>query len=264
MNLDFNRNFEQCKKFFINPYMQDKAKPFGGLAELKKKDRKEKIKASLAMAYSTAQRTFGGISKIEKNKGDIFINLAAKINKEFCSAKAWESFRDKLNSWRNELITQFQQSYTMTVGQAQKIINMTFKFLYCLEDKPNEDDYKYCHMPLDSYTLAWFRKILGNSKLDNFNCNTKWSNIDDDSLYNTIQDRIHKYLSEQPVPKLYGKINLDESSFKSEFVIWYYMQGEELVRTMIKDLSKTPVDFEIYKNVLGNQIDLLKKISKLL
>ena len=72
------------------------------------------------------------------------------------------------------------------------------------------------------------------------------------------------YLSEQSVPKLYGKIDLDESSFKSEFVIWYYMRGEELVRTMIKDLSKTPVDFEIYKNVLGAQIDLLKKLSKLL
>lgn len=44
-----------------------------------------------------------------------------------------------------------------TIGKAQKIVNMTFKYMYCFD---NADQYankfEPCHIPLDSYILDWF------------------------------------------------------------------------------------------------------------
>lgn len=42
-------------------------------------------------------------------------------------------------------------------GKAQKIVNMMFKHLYCLNGASKYDDYfEFCHMPLDSFTIEWF------------------------------------------------------------------------------------------------------------
>lgn len=48
-------------------------------------------------------------------------------------------------------------------GKAQKIVNMMFKHLYCLDGvnsangAKNYDGYfEFCHMPLDSFTIEWF------------------------------------------------------------------------------------------------------------
>ena len=40
------------------------------------------------------------------------------------------------------------------------MINMTFKYIYCLEGaKEREDYFRFCHMPLDSITLEWFYRL---------------------------------------------------------------------------------------------------------
>lgn len=42
-------------------------------------------------------------------------------------------------------------------GKAQKILNMTLKGCYCLDNSENyENHFEYCHMPLDFFTLEWF------------------------------------------------------------------------------------------------------------
>ena len=70
------------------------------------------------------------------------------------------------------------------VGQAQKWINMTFKYIYTMGSKrlPGySKNYKYCHVPLDSAVLEQFRK---------FNCpNIKknWSRINDYDEYLNFQ-----------------------------------------------------------------------------
>ena len=81
-----------------------------------------------------------------------------------------------------------------TYGKAQKIVNMTMKTVYCLEGAKKFADlgyFDYCHMPLDSITLDWFRLTVAR---DWFNKNRaksaqirygteggplpKWGNID--------------------------------------------------------------------------------------
>ncbi len=50
-------------------------------------------------------------------------------------------------------------------GKGQKIVNMTFKHMYCLLKKQEdvslhryEGFFEFCHMPLDSYILEWFKR----------------------------------------------------------------------------------------------------------
>lgn len=57
----------------------------------------------------------------------------------------------------------------MTYGQAQKIINMAFKYLYCCRhDSAMEERFKACHMPLDSFSLEWFKRKFGEDDFTNF------------------------------------------------------------------------------------------------
>ena len=53
------------------------------------------------------------------------------------------------------------KNVTITYGQAQKIINMAFKYLFCLNtDKDYEKRFQYCHMPLDSFSLEWINRCF--------------------------------------------------------------------------------------------------------
>lgn len=53
-------------------------------------------------------------------------------------------------------------------GKSQKIVNMTFKYIYCLSwNNVNRDLFEYCHMPLDSYTLEWIYRVVFKTVTDN-------------------------------------------------------------------------------------------------
>lgn len=58
-----------------------------------------------------------------------------------------------------------------TVGQAQKWINMTFKYLHLLDYPVVQKVYEYCHVLIDSYILNITNYTMSNawSKLDNYN-----------------------------------------------------------------------------------------------
>lgn len=64
-----------------------------------------------------------------------------------------------------ECITTANIRQTVTYGKAQKIVNMTMKTIFCLEGAKVYNDRKYfayCHMPLDSILLDWFRKYVAD------------------------------------------------------------------------------------------------------
>lgn len=62
-------------------------------------------------------------------------------------------------------------SQTFTIGQAQKWLNMTFKYLHLLEYEAIDKIYEYCHIPIDSYMLNITNYSMSNpwSKLNNYN-----------------------------------------------------------------------------------------------
>lgn len=76
----------------------------------------------------------------------------------------------------------------ITYGKAQKIVNMSFKYLYLFDDIFDENgNCKYprifdnCHMAIDAKILDWFKK---NDKNSVSNYSVTWSNMD----YNEYQD----------------------------------------------------------------------------
>lgn len=81
---------------------------------------------------------------------------------------------------------------------------MAFKYLYCLEDfrEEHRPHFTCCHMPLDSYTLAWYK-----CECDPNYDGEAWSAIDDTAKY--------YHIVEATRDKLKDNIVLEE-----EFSIW--------------------------------------------
>lgn len=103
------------------------------------------------------------ISKENKNQKELIKGIFKK--KENVPFKIVEVLTGKINSQElfdnkhkelcEDLKNNFKESEIKIFdGQAQKIINMTFKYLYCIESI-NKERFRNCHMPLDSFTLEW-------------------------------------------------------------------------------------------------------------
>ena len=90
---------------------------------------------------------------------------------------------------------------SLKYGKAQKIINMTFKYLFCFDDAENYGEkFDVCHMPIDSYILNWYNDSSKNK------CTVAWSDLGKEKYY-TIQADIKNILG-------------DYNPFLAEFYIW--------------------------------------------
>lgn len=153
------------------------------------------------LGYLDAARTF---KEIGDKKTTALENLAKKMQNYFNSSD--ENFDILHESWCEKFLNDLQDSQyeQATYGQAQKVVNMAFKYLYCCEGAEKyKDKFANCHMALDSFTLNWYiREVL---KVDK-NIVDKWSKLDD-VAYKKIQTDIRNHLTE--------KIVIEE-----EFIIW--------------------------------------------
>ncbi len=196
-------------------------------------------KAYLDMSPRTLENSDFVNEKSEINKDQkeiLFEKLAIKF------ANYMEKGTDDFEKWHNDTCLLFKnefakllteankKSINSTYGKAQKIVNMTFKYLYCFDDA-----YKYidrfapCHMALDSYILNWFfswyKEIWDNIE-NNKRAKRKltrsgkyhlpvWSNLEYEAIgdstipqYKEIQEAIKTRLG-------------NTSRIEAEFVIWY-------------------------------------------
>ncbi|MCI6443784.1 MAG: hypothetical protein MR844_02435 [Clostridia bacterium] len=132
-----------------------------------------------------------------------------KIHKGLC-----EGFLNGLN----EVFARYKLA-KQEFGKAQKVINMTFKYLYCFDDAEKFEDYfRFCHMPIDSYTLNWcFDNIYPKAK------NKNWSSLDED-IYDKLSKEIGKNLA---------------FPLKEEFKIW----PKEIAKSKETEFIKSIIDF---------------------
>lgn len=196
---------------------------------------KEDVLLAVKKAYiDMTPRTIKGLADAHKSDGfeEKFNNILSELADSFveyfknCSPKSVNEF----DKWHEENCSKFKDDFNellknhkIEYGKAQKIVNMTFKYIYCFADNMNFDYFKYCHMTLDRYTLKWFLKDVRNWLKEN-NCDffksniPAWSNLDkgesDKELFSYlwIQTQIRKYLNKQDK---YSKI-----PFIAEFTIW--------------------------------------------
>ena len=125
-----------------------------------------------------------------------------------CNSTEQTTF-DKLHEDACEaLIEEFKKNEYegFTIGQAQKWINMTFKYLNLLDYNGIEKIYEFCHIPIDRYILEYMleKNII---EKENFKKAIHWSKIKKYQDYFEIQEKFRDNCK--------GKIPLDE-----EFEIW--------------------------------------------
>lgn len=77
----------------------------------------------------------------------------------------------------NNLIWCFE-GQNFTIGQAQKWINMTFKYLFLLGYEKINIIYEYCHVPIDNYML----------KITNYHISISWSKLTNYDEYFEYQE----------------------------------------------------------------------------
>lgn len=166
--------------------------------------------------------------------------------------KSKDKFMDKKNfdDWHNKMCEKFLSVFEnfydhLAYGKAQKIVNMTFKNVYCLEGEKNSDDYyKHCHMPLDSFTLEWVSRTQNSIKSKSSEYLRKgripsWSkmNYEEQDAFSTpdgncyygykdIQDAIFTYFDKYVEENTVTKYLKGYTPLQAEFFIWKYIQLE--------------------------------------
>ena len=154
-------------------------------------------------AYLDMCRTVSGAGKGKRQKAvaQTLDNLAESLQAYFASKP--KTSADAFDGWYSSVAS--ARFYAgLTFGQIQKLLNMAFKYLYCCKDvrETKPDHFACCHMALDGYTLAWYKRECA-SDYDG----EAWSAIDDVRKYYRIQNDIRT--------KLEG-----ENVLLAEFDIW--------------------------------------------
>ena len=117
----------------------------------------------------------------------------------------------------------------VTFGKLQKVVNMIFKNLYCFDNADKHENYfRFCDMPLDSYTLEWVKREW-KKRSDNQSekiCWSKitWSNLDKNE-YTKIQSMIKKICTDRTEHGM--------TVLQLEFVVWPEIQKELAVENLL-------------------------------
>lgn len=117
---------------------------------------KDEIETSIEKAYLDFSRTLHGFQK-QDNSTYIKDMAKALLKTEIIDiANANICNQHQFDKWHKEccdkLILKFEE-FPFHYGQAQKWINMTFKYLLILDCKRIESIYGYLHIPLDNIIL---------------------------------------------------------------------------------------------------------------
>lgn len=133
---------------------------------------------------------------------------------------------DDYDKWHNKMCKLFISEMKehkirseVKYGKAQKIVNMSMKTIYCLngaDSKAKEGYFKFCHMPLDSITINWFREYVAEG----------WFNVG-----KRRDERIKISLEGGPLPKWSGLAFVEADTF------------ENYCRKIKQYNQKTPYDY---------------------
>jgi hypothetical protein len=151
------------------------------------------------------------------------------------------TYKSKLdfNDWHNNTAKMFldvlKKYYDKAFyGKAQKIVNMMFKHLYCMNFGAEnawkvlcEEYFEHCHMPLDSFTLDWLHRKDKTAVCE-------WSNLEYTSMKpktGQASTSYKDYLSR--VDKLFP-IHSPLTAFQAEFYIWPQMQFTQAFETIYR------------------------------
>ena len=136
------------------------------------------FRAAVNAAYNDAARTFTHINGNSDNAKNTLAEEIRAYFKDRMPCQSADEFDELHNSLCNIFLASLSQSgyNDATYGQAQKVVNMTFKYLYCLDNAITDynDYFEYCHVALDSFTLEWIWRNCDPGRLNKYEA---WSNL---------------------------------------------------------------------------------------
>ena len=184
--------------------------------------------AAVQTAYNDAARTFTGIG----GKSDKAKKILAREIKKYFDNKMPCVTKDDFDGLHFNLCKAFidqlkKDGYNSTTyGQAQKVVNMTFKYLYCLPDATTtyNEYFEYCHVALDSFTLEWIWRNC-DPRSRNLNKYEAWSNLNKDDYYagKTKRPGYDSIVSLYRA-KITSSLYINCTPFQVEFIFWPEIQ----------------------------------------
>lgn len=250
-------------RFFINEinkgpfYIKDNEKEFIAETIINNSKKHDDIySCAVYQGYLDMHRTLsypdeakGKIGKHDRDKiNESMKDLSTRI-KEYFSNNDTVKTEKEFDKKYEYFLSAFDNA-NITIGQRQKVINMAFKYLYCLADlrETKREYFKYCHMPLDSYTLSWYKNAC-DKKLGDI----KWSNLDNKQLYKDIVKKTREKLG-------------TESVLVSEFQIWEQEKLLEVFKTLLsfsQSLENNPYYSNEYRVNIPSVESCNNKINKI-
>ena len=207
-------------------------------------------------AYRDMQpRLLPGIGKI--NKEIIFNELTAKFMDYFSgSAPLTENDFDRFHEGCCCMLVEKMYSMGLNCfqyGQAQKLVNMSFKQFYCFDDAKDKESYfQYCHIPIDSRILDYFCQPSFGER---FSVTTPWSKMDKNT-YLTFQNAMRSFLKSDENRKFRHRDGSSFTPLELDFYIW--------AQNTLLDICKGMVNqAKLYKDFTGWRIYDTEKMSAL-
>ena len=205
---------------------------------------------ALYQGYLDACRTFKWSEKIKKDypnekakrgyiKGRFKSGIAREIREYLNNSKAYsfDVFHGKLCKKLKECF--LEEETNITYGQAQKIVNMAFKYLYCCKhDSAMEERFKACHMPLDSFSLEWFKRKFKEKNFSNLDSYSEDNKKLPESLFTKKGE---KKLKAESIGSWSSMQTWEEDCKKQEYPYEFYAH---VIKQYCKENSITPLQLD--------------------
>lgn len=156
------------------------------------------IKGAFELAYFDTQRTLRGLGKNENRKcikQEIF-TIVSEFYNDLSVNFTYYSLRDYDGSFfiTSDKIISVGKKYGFEIhfGQAQKIINMFFKYMLLVDERLNLH-LNYFHVPLDGVILGGIAKRKEYGDLCSYaKTSMPWSKMEDRKTYMALQNGLRE------------------------------------------------------------------------
>lgn len=218
---------------------------------------------AVQQAYGDIQRTLKR-NMMYKKKIDSALNKISKSMADYFMEHDPMSTQEEYDLMQEDLciiwIKKMKETLFGTYGCAQKIVNMAFKYLYCIdyETKKYYEWFRFCHITIDFYILDWMRQNKSVSSKIKLSNSIEWSNLDYE-MYMILQGNAVMGIEDTST-------FVDCTPIEAEFIIWdaaviyrvsqdynMMLQKNENREYMQLDTALTASDLDTYiENIVSN------------
>lgn len=196
---------------------------FNKIVKFSIKNRKD-IEEAIVYVFNSGIAFQTGAQRYKDHESKNYLSeIASYIYEYFNNRKGKENtLDDEFDKLHEKLCNLFLErtkelGKEYTYGNAQKLINMTFKYLACFKDYSEFSElFEYCHTPIDSiilknYFLIGVNNISARSKKYLFNNNEYcWTKLNKDAYKSLVRDYRNRI----------KEINQDCSALLFDFYNW--------------------------------------------